>query len=121
MHFLIKFILLVLPLAAHAQVTLLNVSYDPTRELNLTLVWLGHEPLRPGGRYLVQQSARRVVGKVQARVSTDAPLALNDIGEVRLTLSAPLFVDSYDTVRTTGSLILIDETTNHTVAAGLVK
>ena len=92
-----------------------------SRELDLTLVWLGHEPLRPGGRYLVQQSARRVVGKVQARVSTDAPLALNDIGEVRLTLSAPLFVDSYDIVRTTGSLILIDETTNHTVAAGLVK
>jgi sulfate adenylyltransferase subunit 1 (EFTu-like GTPase family) len=50
-----------------------------------------------------------------------APLALNDIGEARLTLNAPLFVDSYDTVRTTGSLILIDEATNHTVAAGLVK
>src|SRR3954463_7488720 len=33
MKFFIKFLLLALPLAAHAQVTLLNVSYDPTREL----------------------------------------------------------------------------------------
>src|SRR3954447_21635800 len=88
-----------------------------TRSLDATLVWLGHEALRPGGRYLVQQGSRRVLAKVQA----EGPLALNDIGQARLTLSAPLFVDSYDSVRTTGSLILIDETTNHTVAAGLVK
>jgi sulfate adenylyltransferase subunit 1 len=87
------------------------------RSLDATLVWLGHEPLRPGGRYLLQQSARRLIAKVQA----DAPLVLNDIGEAHLTLSAPLFVDPYDTVRTTGSFILIDEATNHTVAAGLVK
>src|SRR5262245_60016989 len=34
MNFLIRaLILLALPLAAHAQLTLLNVSYDPTREL----------------------------------------------------------------------------------------
>jgi sulfate adenylyltransferase subunit 1 len=88
-----------------------------TKALDVTLVWLGHEPLRPGGRYLVQQASRRVLAKVQA----DAPLALNDIGQARLTLNAPLFVDSYDAVRSTGSLILIDEATNHTVAAGLVK
>jgi sulfate adenylyltransferase subunit 1 (EFTu-like GTPase family) len=37
---------------------------------------------------------------------------------VRLSLFAPLFVDRYDAVRVTGSLILIDEATNQTVAAG---
>ena len=42
-------------------------------------------------------------------------------GKRASTLNAPLFVDPYDTVRTTGSLILIDEATNHTVAAGLVE
>jgi sulfate adenylyltransferase subunit 1 len=87
-----------------------------SRALDVTLVWLGHEPLRPGGRYLVQQAARRVPAKVEAHA-----LALNDIGQARLALAAPLFVDSYDSVRATGSLILIDEATNHTVAAGLVK
>ena len=92
---------------------------NPPREargLDVTLVWLGHEPLRQGGRYLVQQAARRVPAKVLG-----GPLVLNDIGEARLSLAAPLFVDRYDSVRTTGSLILIDEATNHTVAAGLVK
>ena len=88
-----------------------------TRSLAVTLVWLGAEPLRRGGRYLVQQAARRVPAKVDA----DAGLALNDIAAVRLSLFAPLFVDRYDAVRVTGSLILIDEATNQTVAAGLVQ
>jgi sulfate adenylyltransferase subunit 1 len=87
-----------------------------TRALEVTLVWLGHEPLRAGGRYIVQQSARRTL----ARVSGDA-LQLNDIGQARLALQVPLFVDPYDRVRATGALILIDEATNQTVAAGLVR
>jgi sulfate adenylyltransferase subunit 1 len=87
------------------------------RALDVTLVWLGHEPLRPGGRYIVQQSARRTLAKVGSEVQ----LKLNDIGQARLTLHAPLFVDPYATVRATGALILIDEATNQTVAAGLVR
>jgi sulfate adenylyltransferase subunit 1 (EFTu-like GTPase family) len=87
------------------------------RAVEPTLVWLSDQPLRPGGRYLVQQAARRVLAKVH----TDAPLALNEIGKVRLALSSPLFVDPYEAVRSTGSLILIDEATNHTVAAGLLR
>jgi sulfate adenylyltransferase large subunit len=96
-----------------------DVTHPPreARTIEPTLVWLGHEPLREGGRYLVQQGARRVLAKVHA----STPLALNDIGPARLTLSAPLFVDPYESVRATGSLILIDEVTNHTVAAGLVQ
>ena len=88
-----------------------------TRSLSVTMVWLGAEPLRPGARYLVQQASRRVPAKVDA----DRALHLNDIAAVRLSLFAPLFVDRYDAVRVTGSLILIDEATNQTVAAGLVQ
>ncbi len=87
------------------------------RELEATLVWLGHEPLREGGRYLVQEGARRA----PARVSAGDAVALNDIALARLALHAPLFVDAYESVRATGALILIDEATNHTVAAGLVQ
>jgi len=88
-----------------------------TRALDLTLVWLGHEPLRPGGRYTVQQAARRAL----ARVSADGEVRLNDIVRARLALQAPLFVDPYEEVRATGALILIDEATHQTVAAGLVQ
>jgi len=47
-------------------------------------------------------------------------LALNDLGRVRLELSSPLAFDSYRRNRVTGSLIVIDEATNETVAAGVV-
>ena len=47
-------------------------------------------------------------------------LALNDIGTVRLRLSAPLAVDPYAENRATGAFILIDEATNDTVAAGMI-
>jgi len=90
---------------------------NETRSLSVTMVWLGAESLRPGARYLVQQASRRVPAKVDA----DRALHLNDIAAVRLSLFAPLFVDRYDAVRVTGSLILIDEATNQTVAAGLVQ
>ena len=93
---------------------------NPPREartFGATLVWLGDEPLRPGGRYLVQQSSRRT----PARVEPDGVVQLNDIARARLSLQAPLFVDAYEEVRATGCFILIDEATNHTVAAGLVQ
>jgi sulfate adenylyltransferase large subunit len=102
-----------------------------TRALEVTLVWMDREPLRPGGRYLVQQASRRTLGKVTVLGRVDVatlqetdvpgPVATNDIVRARLALHAPLFVDAYERVRTTGALILIDEATNQTVAAGLVR
>src|ERR1700694_5967756 len=103
-----------------ARADLIAAPAHPPREartLDVTLVWLGHEPLRPGGRYLVQQSSRRTL----ARVEPDGVVRLNDIARARLSLHAPLFVDSYEDVRASGCFILIDEATNHTVAAGVVQ
>src|SRR5262245_8407782 len=102
------------------------------RALDATLVWLGAEPLRPGGRYLLQQAARRTLARVTevrsrldvntlAEVAPGASVSTNDIVKARLTLQAPLFVDPYQTARVTGALILIDKATNQTVAAGLVQ
>jgi sulfate adenylyltransferase subunit 1 len=97
---------------------IIDVEQPPseTRALDITLVWLADEPLRAGGRYIVQQSARRTF----ARVSGDA-LGPNEIGQARLALHTPLFVDRYERVRATGALVLIDETSNQAVAAGLVR
>jgi sulfate adenylyltransferase subunit 1 len=108
---------------------------NPPREakaLEATLIWLGEEPLRPGARYLVQHAARRMLARVAevraqldvntlAEVAPAAAVGTNDIVQVRLAFQGPLFVDPYERVRATGSLILIDEATNHTVAAGLVR
>jgi sulfate adenylyltransferase subunit 1 len=102
------------------------------RSLEVRLVWLAKEPMRPGGRYLVQQSARRTLARISEvhsrldistlqEVTAEGGVGANDIVRARLSLQAPLFVDAYDLVRATGALILIDEATNHTVAAGMVQ
>ncbi|HMO96344.1 MAG TPA: hypothetical protein PKD27_09485, partial [Tepidiformaceae bacterium] len=46
---------------------------------------------------------------------------LNDIGRVTIKTLEPLFVDDYATSRDTGSFILIDVASRHTVAAGMVR
>jgi bifunctional enzyme CysN/CysC len=48
-------------------------------------------------------------------------LAFNDLGTVRLAVARPLVADAYADDRATGSFILIDEATNHTVAGGMIS
>ena len=64
-------------------------------------------------------SSRRDVHTLAERPA-DGEVAANDIVRVQLALQSPLYVDRYETVRATGALILIDEATNRTVAAGMV-
>jgi bifunctional enzyme CysN/CysC len=101
------------------------------RELHADVCWLNDQPLRPGERYLMKHTTRHataVIDELCDRVDvhtlerTGAPpqLGLNDIGRVRLRTSTPLAFDPYLGNRRTGSFILIDETTNETVGAGLV-
>ena len=47
-------------------------------------------------------------------------LRLNEIGRVRLRTTVPLLADEYRRNRTTGGFIVIDETTNRTVGAGMI-
>ena len=54
------------------------------------------------------------------RDETATELGLNEIGRVRLRTTIPLLADEYRRNRTTGGFILIDETTNRTVAAGMI-
>ena len=46
---------------------------------------------------------------------------LNEIGRVLLRTTVPFFVDNYATNRATGSFILVDESTNRTVGAGVIE
>jgi bifunctional enzyme CysN/CysC len=103
------------------------------RELEADVCWMAEAPMRPGGRYAIKHttaSARVVVDSLLDVVEVDtlersaappAELALNDIGRVRLRVSRELAVDPYERNRTTGSFILIDEATNETVGAGMIR
>jgi sulfate adenylyltransferase subunit 1 len=102
----------------------------PAKEVEGMVCWMSSQPLRQGARYMLKhttRTVRAVVKELEYRVDVnsldhlEAPeLALNEIGRIHLRLSAPVMVDRYRRNRTTGSFILIDETTNDTVAAGMV-
>jgi sulfate adenylyltransferase large subunit len=102
------------------------------REFEAMVCWMGEEPMRAGGRYSVKhttRSTKAIVDKLEYRVDVNSferdhdvtELRLNEIGRVRLRTSTPLVVDPYSRNRTTGSLILIDESTNDTVGAGMIR
>jgi sulfate adenylyltransferase large subunit len=101
------------------------------RELRADICWMTDELLRPGSRYLIKQTSRSATAVIDSiddlvdvhtleRVPQPQELGLNDIGRVRLRTSAPLVFDPYTSNRRTGSFILIDESSNATVGAGMI-
>jgi sulfate adenylyltransferase large subunit len=101
------------------------------RELEADICWMSDELLRPGSRYLFKQTSRNATAVIDtiddlvdvhtlARVAAPQELGLNDIGRVRLRTSTPIAFDPYTSNRRTGSFILIDESSNATVGAGMI-
>ena len=104
-----------------------------TRQFDAMVCWMDANPMDPRGRYLLKHTTRTTVALVDAvttkldiatletRDAAGAPLAMNEIGRVRFRTRDPLMVDAYVDDRATGAFIVIDEVTNHTVAAGMVE
>ena len=101
------------------------------RDVDAMVCWMSERPLQPSGRYRIKHTTRTVLAKAdELRYRIDVNtlhrheeatgLSLNEIGRLRLRLSSPLFLDEYRRNRNTGSFILIDESTNDTVGAGMV-
>jgi sulfate adenylyltransferase subunit 1 len=55
------------------------------------------------------------------RMEEDKDIKMNDIARVKIRSTKPIFADEYNQNRVTGSLILVDEATNETVAAGMIR
>ncbi len=100
--------------------------------IRATVCWMTDVPLGAGDRVLVKHTSRvvkAIVTDIHDRldittgiVDPDAhKLGLNDIGTISLRLASPLVVDDYGVNRSTGSFIAIDETTNATVLAGMIR
>jgi bifunctional enzyme CysN/CysC len=101
------------------------------REVEAMVCWMSERPLQQSGRYRIKHTTRTALAKadeLRYRIDVNtlhrhegaSGLSLNEIGRLRLRLSTPLFLDQYRRNRTTGSFILIDESTNDTVGAGMV-
>ncbi|KUL35370.1 sulfate adenylyltransferase subunit CysN, partial [Actinoplanes awajinensis] len=102
------------------------------QDIEAMICWMDESaPLRVGGKYSIKhttRTARAVVRGLQYRLDVNTlhrdesadGLGLNEIGRVRLRTTVPLLADEYRRNRTTGGFILIDESTNRTVAAGMI-
>ncbi|MBL0045332.1 MAG: sulfate adenylyltransferase subunit CysN [Flavobacteriales bacterium] len=108
-----------------------NSLPESSQDVDAMLCWFNERPLQPGGKYAIKHTsrdARCVVKEVKYRmdISTlrkadgDQTIRMNDIGRVHLRTTVPLHFDKYQRNRYTGSIILIDESTNETVAAGMI-
>ncbi len=102
------------------------------QDIEAMVCWMDEtRPLQLGGRYVIKhttRSARAIVRGLHYRLDINSlhrdesagELRLNEIGRVRFRTMVPLLVDEYRRNRTTGGFVVIDETTNRTVGAGMI-
>ncbi|MCC6515192.1 MAG: sulfate adenylyltransferase subunit CysN [Chitinophagales bacterium] len=101
------------------------------QEFDVMLCWMNEKKMVPRGKYIIRHTSKECKCIVKEakykldintlqRIEDDIEIGLNDIGRVTLRTTVPLFFDSYRKNRITGSIILVDEATNETVAAGMM-
>jgi len=109
-----------------------NNQPEVTQDIDIMMCWFdSSKPLAPRGKYTLRhttQSVKCIVKEIRYkldintlhRIQDDAKIEMNDIARVTLRSTKQIFVDPYRQNRVTGSVILVDESTNATVAAGMV-
>jgi sulfate adenylyltransferase subunit 1 len=99
--------------------------------ISLLICWLNHRPLSIGAKYIVRHATDEVSAIVKdvyfkvdinnlENITDDKTVKMNDIAHIRIKTSKPLKYDLYAQNRITGSLVIINETTYETVAAGMI-
>jgi sulfate adenylyltransferase subunit 1 len=108
-----------------------NVPETAT-EMEVLLCWLDDKPLQTGNKYLLQHNSRLVKAMVRnleykLDVNTlqhqpvEGSVKLNEVVKATIKTAAPLVFDHYEQLSGNGSAILVDETSNSTVAAVLLS
>ncbi|MCL4155820.1 UNVERIFIED_CONTAM: hypothetical protein GTU68_032550 [Idotea baltica] len=108
-----------------------NNKPEASQDLEVMLCWLHNDPAKPRAKYSIKHTSneqkamiKEVVYKFNIntldRIKDDKEMNMNDICKVKIRTTKPLMVDSYRENRTTGSVILVDDATNETVAAGMI-
>jgi sulfate adenylyltransferase subunit 1 len=103
---------------------------EPVKQIEAHVCWLSETPLSPARTYIIRHTTRESkakIGAIQYKVDVNTleqqattDLKMNDIARLSFKLAQPLMVDSYKTNRATGAFIVIDESTNNTVGAGMI-
>jgi sulfate adenylyltransferase subunit 1 len=103
---------------------------EPVKQIEAYVCWLSETPLSPARTYIIRHTTRESkakIGTISYKVDvntmqqqTTVDLKMNDIARVSFKLAQPLMVDSYTQNRAIGAFIVIDESTNNTVGAGMI-
>lgn len=108
-----------------------NNQPQVSQDIDIMICWFNNKPLQPNAKFVIRHTtreARAIIKEVNYkvdintlhRIEEDKTINMNDIARVRLRTTVPLLFDSYSRNRNTGSIILVDEATNETVAAGMI-
>lgn len=103
-----------------------------SNSFDVNICWFNETPLVIGKKYILRHTSNELQCIIKAvnyktnintheKDNTDKNVTMNDIVNIQLMTAKPIFYDSYRTNRITGSLILIEEGTNETVAAGMIE
>ncbi|MCU0405358.1 MAG: GTP-binding protein [Ignavibacteriaceae bacterium] len=103
-----------------------------SQDIKLMVCWFNEKPLKVGGRYLVRLNINEtgcLIKAVNYKVNINTLeddfgstlIKMNDIANIKIMTSKPVFFDSYKKNNITGSLIFIDEGTKETVGAGMIE
>jgi sulfate adenylyltransferase subunit 1 len=103
-------------------------SPSVSQNIEIMVCWLQQKKLQLNGKYALKhmsKEARCIVKDIQYkldvntlhRIEDDKEIGMNEIARISLRTTTPLFYDKYSRNRSTGSMILIDESTNETVGA----
>ncbi|MDA7901131.1 sulfate adenylyltransferase subunit CysN [Akkermansiaceae bacterium] len=101
------------------------------QDIEAMICWFSNKSLTQRGKFIIRHTTKEtkaIVEKISYKVDVNtlrkvedvSDFSLNEIGRVSLRTAAPLFYDSYNKNRQTGSFILVDPGTNETVAAGMI-
>lgn len=101
------------------------------KQVEAMVCWLSETPLSPARTYIIRHTTReskakvgQIAYKVDVNTLEELPaqnLAMNDIARISFKLAQPLMIDPYTVNRATGAFIIIDESTNNTVGAGMIQ
>ncbi|HKB43905.1 MAG TPA: GTP-binding protein [Chitinophagaceae bacterium] len=103
-----------------------------SNELEVLLCWLDEKPLKPGNKYYLQHNSRlvkAVVRNIEYKLDVNSlqqqpvegGVKLNEVVKATIKTASPLVYDAYDKINENGSAILVDETSNSTVAAAMLQ
>ena len=108
-----------------------NNQPDLNQDIEIMMCWLDNKALHPKSKYIIKHTtseAKAIIKNIRYKLDVNTlhrnvenlNIGMNDVARVQLRTTKPLLTDTYRKNRTTGSIILIDESTHETVAAGMI-